>query len=72
MRDVLAYPLNLDELDSAAANFHDYPCYATADRYARIAIDYAANMIISTSEIKSIVRLVSPFLGETNINVIWE
>lgn len=72
MKDVLAYSLILDELDTAAANFHDYPCYATADRYAAIAIDYAANMIISTAEIKSIVKLVSPFIGETNINIIWE
>jgi hypothetical protein len=52
-----------DELDDAAARFHDDPCYATADRYAHIAIDYAANMIITMKEIKEIVKLVQPYLG---------
>lgn len=64
--------MDLDELDTAAVNFNDYPCYATADRYAHIAIDYAAAMIISMEEIKNIVKLVQPYLGEVNLNVIWE
>jgi hypothetical protein len=51
------------ELDQAAGHFHDYPCYATANRYAAIAIDYAANMIITMDELKNIVRITQPFLG---------
>lgn len=61
-----------EDLDLAASNFHDYPCYATADRYAAVAIDYAAAMIISMPEIKNIIRLVQPYLGDVDINIIWE
>ena len=59
-------------LDDVATDFHDFPCYATADRYAHVAIDYAANMRITTSEVKNIIKLCQPYLGETKINIIWE
>ena len=60
------------DLDFAASNFHDFPCYATADRYAHVAIDYAANMMISTAEAKNIIKLCQPYLGEAQINISWE
>lgn len=52
-----------ETLDHAASNFHDHPCFATADRYIAIAIDHAANMIISMEELKNIHRLVQPYIG---------
>lgn len=64
--------MNTDALDDAATAFHDFPCYATADRYAAIAIDYAAAMIIAMPELKNIIKLCQPFLGEHNVNITFD
>ena len=60
----------LDSLDDAAAAFHDYPCYATADRYSHIAIDFAAAMMITMPEVKNIIKLCAPYLGLDTPNLI--
>ncbi len=49
-------------LDYAAAEFHDFPCRATATRYEALAISYAASMIISIAELDAILSLVFDFL----------
>ena len=55
-------PLPTDRLDHAAAQFHDFPCRATALRYEAMAIAYCNCMVISVEELENILWLLLNYL----------